>query len=360
MKKVYSPSRGNNRLVVEVIPSRRLAAQMAIYAKNNYYTIRLKTTDDLAGTNRSSWRYTASVRIKKLKSDIKNIRETNRAKVVTRRRFFVRALNTYVEYELIGGVFTEPGMIAKLSRELQARIVFTQKLPATNERHVSVEIECFGPLSSRELGVEIVNAGVGKYVHVKGDGSIHPNNSEHHPYELVVTAPASQIESVVSKVSEVLNENDCRVNKTCGLHVHLDARYDNANRMFSNLVSAQSILYKMQPLSRRDNTYCKPTPSKSLRTASRGSGRYFGINPQSFGRHRTIEIRLHSGTIDAGKINNFIKILQLIAYNSEEIKRGATSVKGFVKQHKIPAALQSYIESRIAKFGGATDVEESA
>ena len=45
LKKAYSPSRGNNRLVVEVIPSRRLAAQMAIYAKNNYYTIRLKTTE---------------------------------------------------------------------------------------------------------------------------------------------------------------------------------------------------------------------------------------------------------------------------------------------------------------------------
>lgn len=282
---------------------------------------------------------------------VRCIRQFYNLPAVKEKRFNIKGMQHTVQYTLTNGCFV-PGQLAQMSRDLKARLVFLAKKPADNTRHIAVEIECFGPEGKNNLGYKLSEAGLGKYIELKGDGSIRPNNSSDQSYELAVLAPASKFSEVIYKTSKILFESGCKVNKTCGLHVHLDTRGDNPYRMFSNLVSAQKILYKMQPASRRENNYCEATASKDLNIEMRKGKRYLGINPMSFRRHGTIEVRLHSGTIDATKIINFVTILEKVAYNPTEIVRAASTVKGFVKQHNISSTLESYINERISKFSG--------
>lgn len=290
-------------------------------------------------------------------SRVKMVRDFHKAPVIKQRRFTIRSIGHTVEYMLTNGCF-QPGQLQQISKSVKARLVYSAKKPASMERHVAVEIECFGPESKEELGHLLSAAGLARYIELKGDGSIRPNKSTETPYELAILAPASVFREVIQRTTQVLSDAECKVNKSCGLHVHLDTRINSPYRMFSNLVSAQKILYKMQPVSRRENNMCEATPSKDLNVELRKGKRYLGINPMSYRRHGTIEVRLHSGTIDATKIINFVTILEKVAYNPVEISRAASTVKGFVKQHNIPTFLEAYINERINKFSGTSDLAQ--
>jgi Putative amidoligase enzyme len=62
----------------------------------------------------------------------------------------------------------------------------------------------------------------------------------------------------------------------------------------------------MVPKSRtRENTYCKLNPAGELNP----NDRYYAINWCSWCEHKTIEVRLHSGTTSAEKIKNWVEIL---------------------------------------------------
>lgn len=254
-------------------------------------------------------------------------------------------------------VAARPGEYLRAYQAYQARAVYEQKSPASIDRHVGIEIEFGAPVDKSKLGAELFNAGLSKYVTLKTDGSLRDFPAGYHAHELTVCAPASEYKSVLARALQVINSNGARVNKTCGLHVHLDMRNDNKDIAFSNLVSALPILYQMIPASRRDNTYCKRNKIKSFARV-RGTDRYMGINPCSYSKFRTHEARLHSGTTDFAKISNFVEILMAVAYNPVKIVRGASTVAGFVKQHNI-TFMQSYIESRIRLFGGGTSQEET-
>lgn len=331
--------------------AKKLSALLSRFNKRTYnnYSISSKEVNIRVYDSSIANIKTISGQVNGFNQKIKEVREFSRSQKVINRNFFSKATNSYISYTLENGVFA-PGQLSHLSKEIKSREIFNAKKPRTMERHVAVEIECFGPISRTDLGIELANAGLGKYIELKSDGSISPGEGRSHAYELAVLAPASVFGEVITKTCEILSQEDCRVNKSCGLHVHLDTRGLNAGRMFSNLVSAQSMLYKMQPISRRDNRFCEPTPSKNLDVEIRKGKRYLGINPMSYRRHNTIEVRLHSGTVDAKKILNFVRLLELIAYNVKEVKRAASTLKGFVKQNNIPPALEAYITERISKF----------
>lgn len=253
-------------------------------------------------------------------------------------------------------VFT-PNSLRTAIESRRARLVFLSKSPKTEERHISVEIE-FGCKKDRsQLGIALLSAGVADYVELKSDGSVKDLGPGYYPHEIAVCVPVSKRNEIISSVLKVLNESGAKVNKTCGLHVHLDMRGYDHTKAFSNLVSAQTILYQMIPASRRDNTYCKKTVNKSFAYHRNSSNRYQGINPCSFRKYRTIEVRLHSGTTDFTKITNFMDILSAVAYNETKIMRASSTVAGFVKQHKLSEQIKQYIDSRIRLFNNIIQEE---
>lgn len=265
-----------------------------------------------------------------------------------------------LNYTLSGRCHVKNGEIIEMAGRLSAREVYKEKKPSKDHRYIGIELEFFCNKVKEDLGKMLFDAKLHKYVHLKSDGSIQISKSGYHAHELAILVKESEHESVVKKIIDVLSKTDATVNKSCGMHVHIDMRDRNRDLVFSNLVSAQPILYAMNPKSRLENNYCKKTKTKVFDSSM---DRYHGINPNAYSKYGTIEVRIHSGTVDAEKINNWVKLLVTIANKSDEVKRASRTFKGFIKQYNIDETLSQYISNRMAKFAGETvtnRIEEAA
>jgi len=145
----------------------------------------------------------------------------------------------------------------------------------------------------------------------------------------------------VRRVCEALNLIGAKVNKTCGLHVHHDARDFTRALYFANLLRLygrmEYYIDHMMPPSRRanNNRYCKSIAYKleldghlldSCKTTEEvrewlGCDRYHKVNLEAWWRQGTIEFRHHSGTVEAEKIVNWIVLTQLILRAARTTRR---------------------------------------
>lgn len=125
-------------------------------------------------------------------------------------------------------------------------------------------------------------------------------------------------------VATALEDAGASVNRSCGFHVHFDARNLSAGdikTIVKRYAAHESEIDAVMPPSRRGNanTYCAPLSSflndrfesaSTIEDMIRAQGnRYFKVNLQSFQRHGTIEFRQHSGTVNAAKIANWVRFL---------------------------------------------------
>lgn len=254
-------------------------------------------------------------------------------------------------WQLLAGCHTTPGKFLEIKRFTSVKKVFTAKKPKTNLPHVGIELEFFCRLDRNSLAQKLFDAELTPYVELKSDGSIKEfDTSKYFAHELCVLATEAEYKDVIKRVTEVLASTEAKINKSCGMHVHLDMRHRNKDVVFANLVSAQPQLYAMNPVSRETGTFSRKTESRQFEIANQASGRYFGINPASFSRHKTIEVRIHSGTVDFRKITAWVDILIAIVNKSEDVGVAARSVDGFINKFGIPSELKGYIEERITKF----------
>ena len=148
--------------------------------------------------------------------------------------------------------------------------------------------------------------------------------------------------ATVRVVMDAIKNAGGKVNKTCGLHVHVGAD-DLTVREFRNIAKNYLVFEDffdvIMPVSRRanNNQYIRSLRSRfgdySHASAARGmaaltdcatidsviecvngrradsSSRYHKLNLTAFWRQRTIEFRQHSGTTDADKACNWIVLL---------------------------------------------------
>lgn len=198
--------------------------------------------------------------------------------------------------------------------------------PINKQKHVGVELECFLPrnLSREMLVYEFINNGIESGLDVKGDGSINPP-SGYRGHEIAITAPEKDIVKKVTKACQILKKLKGGVNKTCGLHVHLDTRTRNKEKVYKILVDKLPTLSKMVAKHRLKNRYCVPNGPYNTTVDHDYSyeptydyepsfpemgGKYNAINGCT--EYDTVEVRLHEGTLDNKKINKWIKTLTKI------------------------------------------------
>lgn len=131
------------------------------------------------------------------------------------------------------------------------------------------------------------------------------------------------------------------VNKSCGLHVHVDAAdltgHDVA-RIFVNYRSHESVINQFMPRSRVDNGYARAVsqmydftgfltrvqnPATMLRTAV-SFERYSTVNFASYARHGTVEFRQHSGSVNASKVTNWIQFVLHFVANAKTMNAAQT------------------------------------
>ncbi len=176
------------------------------------------------------------------------------------------------------------------------------------DRAIGVEIECFGPSLGNKLPVWCREA---------TDGSLrwHTSGPERNMgIEFRCLIARATLEHKLNRICSLLVGH--KVNKTCGLHVHLDMRgktFKEVTKIARNYNKWLYALREFVPESRRNNDqYC----AWGISTRNR----YHAVNVCSFERHKTLEIRLHSGTTDFTKIISWIRLLELIALTNKSPK----------------------------------------
>lgn len=227
-----------------------------------------------------------------------------------------------------------------------------------------VEIEAFN-VSRVVLRQALLDAGINveseSYNHdtrnhwkIVNDGSVSGQNA----FELV-SPPLQGLDGLaeLERVCAVLEQLDVKVNKSCGMHIHFEATNFSLStwrNIYANYATLEGEIDSIMPNSRRgnNNNYCKSIVSykeqirnaRSIRIISTivGSSRYYKVNCQSFWRHRTIEFRQHSGTIEYRKISNWILILAQLIHASKQRQLESGTALGDVLQ----PTQQEYVCSR--------------
>lgn len=288
-----------------------------------------------------------------------------------RREFTTKSFYGYT-FILVGGTrILDNEIVIAQDFAIKGRVT-TDKKPKTTERHVGIELE-FIAKSTENYLIKLINKySLQNHVTLHRDNSITPDpalqdhvdgcqqlddcecQGPYYGHELCVLATEGGYKNIVEGVCKMLEHIGATVNWTCGFHVHLDMRRRLVKKAFKNLVLAQDVLYKMQPSSRRKNKFCKPTTYTLMtlmekNTSSiRSPARYLGVNPYAMKKHKTIEVRIHTGTINYEKIVNWVDTLIAIV-NAPKIKTRITEIN-IAKRLKLPGHLVKYINNRVDRF----------
>ena len=261
-----------------------------------------------------------------------------------------------------------------------------------------IELECYGVIRvdvanafrAEGLEAEVSNYAGSNYSvwQIKTDGSINGSL----PFEVV--SPVLQGESgieQVRKVCAILNRLGAQVNTSCGFHVHHDAANWGIREfryLFKKFIKFETALDAVQPRSRRgnNNNYIKSVSGYHDTTTASGckarmaeidscrsvvqlsrlfnNNRYYKLNLQSFFRSGTVEFRNHAGTIDAVKVENYIRLtagLVSEAANHVSVQPHAktvtskqaldTMLSGMTRRGSINKEIADFYQSRAKTLG---------
>ena len=220
----------------------------------------------------------------------------------------------------------------------------------------------------------------------KGDGSLTLNGVEFSSNP----ANGDQLLKSIRAFCRLLNDRDYYVNTDCGLHIHIaiSRQLSYLKKVFAFYRKYEELFFQMLPESRQNNSYCKKFSKvyselklsdvlkmtqhlnfaeklyevngrRQVRRCRHNHGhtkRYGWVNFHSVLHRGTLEIRAHSGTINAQKIINWLKIhlvcLDFIKKLSVDTINRLPSDKAFFLS-LFDTKLQYYIKTRWKKFNGS-------
>jgi hypothetical protein len=209
--------------------------------------------------------------------------------------------------------------------------------------------------------------GMAKLVTIKVDGSLRVEKENEQANEVVLSYRAGD-EKIVQDFCQLLRGR-AYVNKTCGTHVHFDFRHvgiEEANLYGKRLERCVPALRLLLPNARRNSEYCKEDINNYANAAGGGGhDRYAFINMFSYAKYKTIEIRGHSGTINADKILNWIKLCEIIMATelnftgNPDHRNKVSKIEDLIVQYadQLDAGMVQYIKNRYETFKTATTDE---
>jgi len=153
---------------------------------------------------------------------------------------------------------------------------------------------------------------------IKSDGSVSGDGLEFYSPILQGDPGIEAVENLCAYASE----NGWNADESCGYHLHIDCSDLNGvqkKRVYYAYKLTEKLWHRFVPSDRLCGSWCHPIeiPAAEIRNmtfteirnrVSRGEyGRYIWANICSLSHHRTIEIRLHNGTVDSDAVVNWIK-----------------------------------------------------
>lgn len=215
----------------------------------------------------------------------------------------------------------------------------------TSSRVFSAEIECYA--NDTETTQYIANT-ISKHVGITDDGSLYSNGIELQTPKL----KGKNGEALVKSVCTALHNAGATVDKSTGLHIHLDGKgllprtltMTNPialKQLWKFYLAFDDVILSFLPKSRRGNAYCRPMKETSkysqiheaksqrdleilwyathsvrhitqAKLHAKHSSRYHGINLHILLAEKHLEVRFHSGTVHATKILEWTALHQRI------------------------------------------------
>lgn len=266
---------------------------------------------------------------------------------MTRGGEFLRGHHTKVRWELVKAI--ADGTERRLTTRMHRGTVVTAETAGGElarrgwllpdcYRHFGVELEVIGRSSIQiqaALNAARIPFGTGGY-HAVGsvgdwmitsDASVRANPAQmrrglSHGAE-VVSPPLRGKKglAMVRRVMTAFADAGIEVNKSCGGHVHHEARdfsLDAMKRLVRSYESLQRAIDRVLPASRRSTTrnhYCERwgdyelirlDSATTLQQAAQASTKYRTLNVMTYASYGTVEFRQHQGTVEADKLINWI------------------------------------------------------
>lgn len=198
-----------------------------------------------------------------------------------------------------------------------------------------VEIECYNVIANKlcraaeRNGIDIWDS-MDNYNHrdsmtnfkVMRDSSLDGNDT------LECVSPVLSDEAgfkALEAICAELNAQGAKVNKSCGLHVHIGVSHLNGWQyvsIYENYRQMEEVIDSFMAQSRRadNNGYCKSLKNKNFSQCDNMADvqsllirdRYYKVNCMAYDRHKTIEFRQHGGTTDYNKISHWVRFCQAL------------------------------------------------
>jgi predicted peroxiredoxin len=234
-------------------------------------------------------------------------------------------------------------------------------IPKTYDKYLGIELEFFG---SDHLTIckELNKKKIKGDIELKDDSSINPDEEccddcikqglgycvcdQPQSHELCLLSKQEDYKLDLLKVMTTLNKLKCAVNKSCGLHVHLDMRDRPVHTAYNNLIKCQDLLFDLNP-KRKGNSFCKKISTDSMKKDIKNNrDHYNGISGSPISDLGTIEIRMHGGSLDYIRVARWIDLLLEIV-DAPLIKDDIDSVYKFNKYITKDRRLTSFVKGAL-------------
>lgn len=245
-------------------------------------------------------------------------------------------------YNTIGNVFEVPNQINPLSAQLTINDPYAQKVPRRKDKnYIGIELEFnqIAGVGQDQIAGALKNAGLARYVDVATDGSCG--------WEVRVLLTEDDFVAPLTKIMSVLHGMGFPTNEKCGTHVHFDMRNRDIKVVYQNLFKTQKFLRKFLTRNRKYNTFCKMNKADTFEKQLSLGDRYYSLNVEAYRRHKTIEVRMHQGTLKSDELIPWINLLiKVMNYNSA-LAEPVNTLKQAKKQFDIDAELAQNLENKL-------------
>lgn len=250
-------------------------------------------------------------------------------------------------YETVGGVMRRPNLVNEIGKKMTINDPFKAKNPRKNKvNYIGVELEFNANVPNENvdsIARALTAAGLSRYVCVGTDSSCG--------FEVRVLLEDTNFEETLTKIIEVLKGKGFTTDRRCGTHVHLDMRNRDVKKCYKNLFSSQMFLRKFISKDRKKNTYCRKNVTATFDDEVMLGDRYRGINVHSHRKYKTLEIRMHQGTLDAAKLISWIKLLVKVVNYEGELVTKVMTLKQASEKLKLEEGLFKDLEARLLSRG---------
>lgn len=251
-----------------------------------------------------------------------------------------------------GRVFAVEGEVLRIYIKRNVQALYDEKKPTQLKKYIGIELEFCAPIKKDALSLKLFRAGIHKYAQLKTDGSLRPYPKE-EGFELAILLEEANYKKDMKKITDLLAEIGARADgRRCGFHVHLDMRRRNKELVYSNLVACQYVLLSIVDPSRYNNEFCTVVSTRKWPTEFTGerAERYKTINAAAYYKYKTLEVRMHEGSVDYNQITNWVDLLVKITNYPKKLKSDISKLTILQKRIKMKKKLFDYALDRSCRF----------